>query len=263
MAVTATLNQKSFRYKNALHWLTGFLALLFLGVGVVQSIHSSLFYLRSVKVETMSVAYPLTPQQVLTLAKVPVGSVSLFDLNMAPIESRLLTNPWVKGVVVGKQFPNTLSLKIIERVPVALLSETDGRVLYLEGDGTTFEDQAMVYPKDLPILSGFRAQNIDELKKINRFISTWFSVEKLPGLKLSSISDDEKLGLRAVITYPLKNQKQMRTVLELGLNVEEASLIPEVRLKKVLDYLSEHSMSASKIWLGDGKKIVVKISRGS
>ena len=168
----------------------------------------------------------------------------------------------MKGVILGKQFPNTLSLKIVERIPVALLSEVSGRVLYLEGDGTTFEDQAMVYPKELPILTGFKAQNVEELKKINHFITTWFSQEQFPGLRLSSINEDEKMGLRAVVTYPLRNQKQMRAVLELGMNVEEATQIPATRLKKVLDYLSERSMPVSKIWLGDGKKIIVKVSRG-
>ncbi len=259
---TAVLNSKSIRFKNALHWLTGLSVLGVLTFGVVQSVHSSLFYLHNVKLEPMSPGYPLAPKTALDLARVPVGSVSLFDLNMAPIEARLMADTWVKGVILGKQFPNTLSLKIVERLPVALLSESNGRVLYLEGDGTTFEDQAMVYPKELPILTGFKAQNIEELKKVNHFIATWFAADHIPGLKLSSINDDEKMGLRAVISYPMRNQKQMRAVLEMGMNVEEASLIPVTRLKKVLDYLSEHSMPASKIWLGDGKKIIVKISRG-
>lgn len=260
---TVALNSKNIKYKNALHWLTGFCVLALLGVGISQSVHSSLFFLRAVRVEPLSAGYPISKEKVLELAQVQMGAVSLFDVNLLPIETRLMAHPWIKGVVLGKQFPNTLSLKVIERTPVALLSEPGGRVLYLEGDGTTFEDQAMVYSKDLPILVGFKAQNVEKLKKINQFIATWFSIEKFPGMKLSSVSDDEKLGLRAVISYPLKNQKQMRTVLELGLNVEEALLIPESRLKRVLDYLSERSMSASKIWLGDGKKIVVKISRGS
>jgi hypothetical protein len=178
------------------------------------------------------------------------------------MEARLLRHPWVKGVVIGKQFPGTLSFKIIERVPVALLSESQGRVLYLEQDGSTFEDRAMVYPVDLPILTGFSAQELPRLKELNRFMSAWFSAERLPGLKLSSLSYDEKQGLKAMVLYPMKNQKWMRTVIELGLNLEEADSVSPGHLKQVLDYLSTHSQPASKIWLGDGKKIVVKFSRG-
>jgi hypothetical protein len=249
--------------KNALHWLAGLAGIGALTLGLYQAVHSSLFVLHTVNVTPISVGYPITSEKVLELAKVPVGRVSLFDFSMEPIEARLMKNPWVKGVVVGKQFPGTLSLTVVERNPVALLSETNGRIVYLEDDGTTFEDQTMVYAKDLPIFSGFSAQNIETLKQANQFILTWFSNEKFPGMKVSSLSYDEKLGLRAVVSTPQKNQKQMRVVVELGLNLEEASLIPQEHFKQVLKYLSDHSMQASKVWLGDGKKIVVKVLKGS
>ena len=249
--------------KNALHWFAGFGVLTLLTFGVRQAVHSSLFALKEVNVVPLSADYPINSDNVLEMARVPIGRASLFDLNLAPVETRLMKNPWVKGVIVGKQFPNTLSLKIIERTPVALLTEHNGRILYLEEDGGTFEDQAMIYPRDLPILVGFSAEKVDILRKLNSFIQTWFSAENLPKVKLSSIHYDEKLGLQAVVSYPMKNKKQMRAILELGLNIEEASLIPGKHLLQVLSYLSERSMAASKIWLGDGKKIVVKVSRGS
>ncbi len=249
--------------RNLLHLALGILVIATIGFGVKQATRSSLFILKSVVVEPLRPGYPLTRETVLELAKVPLGSKSLFDLNLAPVELRLLRHPWVKGVIVGKQFPNTLSLKIVERDPVALLTEGSGRVLYLESDGGTFEDEAMVYPGDLPILSGFSAKNVDLLKRLNGFIQTWFAPENLPGLKLSSISYDEKMGLRAMISYPLKNQHQMRTILELGLNLEEASAIPVSHLRKVLEYVANRAQPASRSWLGDGKKIVVKISGGS
>jgi hypothetical protein len=249
--------------RNLGHWALGLLVIGAIGFGVKQATRSSLFLLKSVVVEPITANYPLSRETVLELARVPLGSQSLFDLNMAPIELRLLRHPWVKGVIVGKQFPSTLSLKIVERDPVALLTEGNGRVLYLESDGTPFEDEAMVYSGDLPILTGFSSKNIDLLKRLNTFIQTWFAQEKIPGLKLSSISYDEKMGLRAMISYPLKDRQQMRTVLELGLNLEEASGIPADHLRKVLEYVAGKAQPASRIWLGDGKKIVVKFSRGS
>jgi cell division septal protein FtsQ len=240
--------------KNALHALAAFVVLCLMSFGVFRAVHSSLFSLKRVEVEALSEGYPLTRDQVLHLARVPLEKYNLFEIDLKPFEGRLMKHPWVKGVVLGKQFPNTLSLKIIERNPVALLSEDKGRVFYLEEDGTSFEDQSMVYAK---------ADNIYVLKKVNQFVADWFSREKMPRLKLSSVSYDEKLGLRAVVAYPMKNKKQMRTVLELGLNIEEATLIPQDRLLRVLEYLGDRSMQASKIWLGDGKKIVVKMARGT
>jgi hypothetical protein len=262
LTATRNINTGSTQ-KNALHWLAGLAGLSALCFGLYQAAHSSLFLLRSVNVTALSSGYPVSSEKVLDLAKVPVGKLSLFDLNMEPIEARLMRNPWIKGIVVGKQFPGTLSLTVVERNPVALLTETNGRVLYLEKDGTTFEDQSLNYAKDLPIFTGFSAQNIESLRQANQFILTWFSTQNFPNFKVSSLSKDEKLGLRAVVSTTQKNQKQMRVVVELGLNVEEASLVPHERFKQVLQYLSDHSMQASKVWLGDGKKIVVKVLKGS
>lgn len=262
IATLSSTNHSTSR-ANALHALTGVFVFAVFVFVTIKAIQSSLFHLQSVSVDPLSSHYPINQQQVLELAKISSVHQSLFAIDLKPVEARLLKHPWVKGVVVRKQFPDALQLTVIERTPIALLTESNGRVLYLESDGKTFEDSAMVYPKELPILTGFSAQNVDLLKRLNRFIEEWFSPEKLPGLKLSAISYDERLGLRAMISYPMKNQKQMRTVLELGLNLDEASQIPEAHLKKVLDYLAHQSTPASKIWLGDGKKVVVKISRGT
>ena len=248
---------------NLAHWILGLLVLGTIGFGIKQAARSSLFTLKSVVVEPLSAGYPLASGTVLELAKVPVGTRSLFDVPLEPIEARVMKHPWVKGVVVGKQFPGTLLLKVVERTPVALLTEANGRVLYLESDGATFEDTNFAFPGELPIFSGFQAKDPGSLQRLNHFVETWFNEKNLPGLKLSSLDYDSKLGLRAMITFPMKNQKPMRTVLELGLNLEEAATIPVGHLKKVLEYISSRSQPASKIWLGDGKKVVVKFSRGT
>jgi hypothetical protein len=248
--------------RNLLYWVLGFFVLGAIIFGIKQATRSSLFMLRSVVVEPLSRDYPLSQDQVLQLAGVRTGSGTLFDLSLKPVELRLLRNPWVKGVVLGKQFPGTLSLRVVERTPVALLPESGGRVLYLESDGEVFEDRAMTYSAELPLFIGFSSSDKESLKKMNEFVRSWFSPGIIPGLKLSSLSYDEKLGLRAMISYPMKNGQLMRTVLELGLNLEEAAVLPMERLKQVLQYIAQKSQPASKIWLGNGKKIVVKFSRG-
>lgn len=249
--------------RNRLHaYLTLLVVIGFSALGYF-AIDSSLFRLNQVNVESLSEHYPISIEQVLDTAKVPLGKFSLFSINLKPIEDRLTKNPWVKGVIISKQFPNTLVLKIVERNPVSLLNEVNGRVLYIEDDGATFEDRAMVYSKELPMISGFSANDAEKLKRINQFLDSWFGNTGMEKLKVSSISFDPKNGLKAMIVFPLKNNQSMRAVLELGQNIEEASVIPQDRFKKILSYLHDKSIPASKIWLGDGKKIVVKVARGS
>lgn len=249
--------------KNALHLLAAIFVLVLMGFGIARAMSSSLFKLKSIAVEPLSQGYPLSSEQVLQMAKVQIGSQSLFDFNMKPIEARLVKNPWVKGVVIGKQFPDTISLRIVEREPIALLNESRGKVVYLESDGTVFEDSSIVYSKDLPILQGFSVKDEVMMKQLHSLMFEWFKEGNFPGLKLSSLSYDSKMGLRAVVVYPLKNGQFMRPVIELGLNLDEALLITQSSLRKVFEYLSGKSLPASKIWLGNGKKIVVKMSRDS
>jgi len=249
--------------RNALHALAAIAVLIALGVGIERALHSSLFKLKTVLVEPISEGYPVTSEQVLQMAKIPVGKMSLFDVNLEPAEARLVKHPWIKGVVIGKQFPNTLSLKVVERTPIALITQTRGKVVYLEADGGVFEDHSIVYSKDLPILQGFPLQDELVMKQVRTLLFDWFQEKNFPGMRVSSLSFDEKYGLRAVIAYPLKNGQFMRPVIEMGINLDEALANPQNPFRKVLEYLSSKSLTASKIWLGDGKKVVVKMARGS
>ena len=262
LSATRRINSES-ALKNALHWSAVLLVVLALIFGIYQTIHSSLFLLKTIKVNEFSPDYPISKEKVLDLIKIPIDKISLFDLNLAPLEARLIKNPWIKGAIIGKQFPDTLSMTILERKPVALFAEPSGRITYLDEDGTSFDDQSLLYPKDLPLMSGFSGKDVASLRRANQFIATWFSGAHFPDLKVSSLSYDEKLGLRAVVAVLQKNQKQMRIILELGLNFEDASLVPYEHFQKVLQYLSDHSIQVSKVWLGNGKKIVVKVLKGS
>ncbi|MBS1959620.1 MAG: FtsQ-type POTRA domain-containing protein [Bdellovibrionales bacterium] len=250
--------------KNALHFVVSVLVLTVLGYAGYSAVHSNLFALQRIDIQPFSDGYPLRVDEVEALLQLPKGNTNLFELDLKPIETRLLKQPWIKGVILGKQFPGQISVQVIERKPVALVNsgspDSQGKIFYLEEDGTLFDERSVTYARELPILSGFSAQNKELLQRLSSFVSTWFDPSKLPGLKLSALSFDAKLGLRAIIVYPMKNKQWMRSVLELGLNVEEAALVPQERLKRVLDYLADKSMTASKIWLGDGKKIVVKIA---
>ena len=266
--------------KNALHFVFSALVLaMVLTVGFL-AVHSSLFALKTIKVAPLSEGYPLSIEEVESLLQLPKGQVNLFELDLKPVEGRLVKHPWVKGVVLSKQFPNHLSVQILERKPIALVNtgggsgstatvdKTSARIFYLESDGTLFDEKSIRFARELPILSGVRPDDSQGLQQMSEFVRDWFDPEAIPGLKLSSLSLDSKLGLRAVISYPMEqnkssNNRSMRLILEMGLNIPEVKTVSSEGLRSVLQYLAQRSKAASRIWLGDGKKIVVKMSRGS
>jgi cell division protein FtsQ len=59
---------------------------------------------------------------------------NLVTLGLGRIADTLAENPWVDRVTLSKRFPDKLTVRVIERRPVALLSE-DGRLFWLDAAG--------------------------------------------------------------------------------------------------------------------------------
>ena len=55
-------------------------------------------------------------------------------LDLGTVADRLAENPWVDRVTLAKRFPDGLAVRVIERRPVALLSD-DGRLFWLDAAG--------------------------------------------------------------------------------------------------------------------------------
>jgi cell division protein FtsQ len=58
---------------------------------------------------------------------------NLITLGLSRIADRLAENPWVDSVTLSKRFPDKLSVRVVERRPVALLDE-GGRLFWLDAD---------------------------------------------------------------------------------------------------------------------------------
>src|SRR3954464_8968761 len=88
--------------------------------GVYSALHSPLFVVQVVEVADLADRSPVDAQTISDLAFVPVGKISLFDLDLNQIEKRILTNSWIREVRLQKKFPETLSISVIFKQPRAL-----------------------------------------------------------------------------------------------------------------------------------------------
>lgn len=59
---------------------------------------------------------------------------NLVTLDLGTVADRLSGNPWVDRVTLAKRFPDGLAVRVVERRPIALLSE-DGRLSWLDAAG--------------------------------------------------------------------------------------------------------------------------------
>ncbi|MBI3609324.1 MAG: FtsQ-type POTRA domain-containing protein [Nitrospirae bacterium] len=80
--------------------------------------HSNVFEVREVRAAGLE---RLNETDVLKRLR-PSSGTSLFDLDLAALRERLLAEPWIKEVTLRKQYPDTLSIRVVERRPVAVLA---------------------------------------------------------------------------------------------------------------------------------------------
>jgi cell division protein FtsQ len=93
----------------------------------------------------------LPVQQIFTLAAVPPAS-ELYAIDLYAVRSRLLTQPFVKSAVLNRQYPGTLHVELVERVPIAAVNA--GQLWYVDEEGTILPYLQAPVRLDLPVISG-------------------------------------------------------------------------------------------------------------
>lgn len=97
-----------------------------------------------------------TPGELELLGEIARGT-NLFQLDAHGIERGIARHPWVKEVDLRRRFPNTLSVRVVEHVPVAILSLQD---LYLvDASGAPFKRLQPGDRADLPVISGLERED--------------------------------------------------------------------------------------------------------
>jgi len=95
----------------------------------------------------------VTETQVLTQADVP-DKGNVFSIDLEAIRTRVEQMEWVRHAIVQRVFPNTITIKIIEREPVGL-ARFRGKVYQFDADAAIldYDPSAGVH---FPILDGLR-----------------------------------------------------------------------------------------------------------
>jgi hypothetical protein len=248
-------------------------AIVSLFTGAFGVLHSDLFTVRVVEVlsatgdeseavdaETKAkVSPPLDAQQILEVAQVPTESTNLFSLKLDGIKKRLLAHPWIKGATISKRFPQTVSITVEYRKPVAILQNGNGSLVYLDADGTPFAPLNLRSDSDLPVLSGFPE---DKVIYGIQLLNAWNAQGLGEKFLLSALEWDSERGLQVMATYSLPRSPG-RVRIELGDAFSADSEAQLGRLSEVLGYLSQNGVRARQVFADLGKKVVVRIVRGS
>ena len=112
-------------------------AAAFVLVAVLVAIGTSVYRSEAFAVRKVDVVGTnrLTAEQVRSLARIPEDS-TLLRLPIAQIESNLARSAWIASADVSRDFPDTVRIRVVERVPAAVV-DLGGKALWLiDGSGT-------------------------------------------------------------------------------------------------------------------------------
>lgn len=81
---------------------------------------------------------------------------ALVDVDTGMVSRRVSELPWVRSARVERQWPGTVAVEVLERVPVAVVEAEGGGVLLVDGEGRVLAREAQA-PPGLVLLDGVTA----------------------------------------------------------------------------------------------------------
>ncbi|MCX8011960.1 MAG: FtsQ-type POTRA domain-containing protein, partial [Desulfobacterota bacterium] len=159
------------------------LTVMFFYYGLNLILHSPYLRLEHIRFEGCN---NVSPQDLMKLAHIERG-VNIISLNLKEIYQKIISNPWIKEVKIERNFPHTLIIKIVERVPVALVHQ--GKFFLVDQEGNLFKEIEPRDPIDFPIITGFSpsSNNQQQLKVVLRFLDTADHLRVIPKNNVSEV----------------------------------------------------------------------------
>jgi cell division protein FtsQ len=121
---------------------------------------------------------------------------NLFAVDTDAAAGRVLDNPWIRQVKVGRELPATVRIEVAEREAVAATILEDG--LYLvTPEGVPFKVVEAGDPTDLPVITGLGARDlaIDRARAVDRLAVALDVLRDYEGLPLARIYEAEEVHL--------------------------------------------------------------------
>lgn len=193
----------------------------------------------------------LTEKDVLASAEIKPAQ-SLLAINTDAVIRRVATNQWIKNVYIGRELPNKLVLEVQERSPLVLVKQSSDFYL-MDGEGFVFKKLGKTDEVDLPVLTGFNAQ---DKTKSPLFLSTLNLLKTVSNSSqyaylgtISEIHIDDVFGLSLISDKGL--------YLKLGMSSFESKL---KKLTLVLADLEQRGMKNGYLCidLSDESKVTVQ-----
>lgn len=84
--------------------------------------------------------------------------MNIWKIDPVAIEKKINKHPWVRRVLVRREFPRRVLVEIEERTPKAIVAA--GKLYYVDGDGVLFKEVGEKEDVNFPILTGLRREDL-------------------------------------------------------------------------------------------------------
>jgi cell division protein FtsQ len=198
-------------------------------------------------------AAPKTEERLRSKLSSHIGQ-SFLNFSVAREMASLKQDPWVKDVEIHRVLPQKIAVHITERTPVALIGNGQGRFNYIDETNTVIDSNAEVSElTKYPALFGFTGKEKDSLREQALWLLKSLPPDGFVSHRdVSEISFDHERGFQITLA-------KTRLVVDLG---KENLPVHLDRARKVVQYLDEHQIQASKVDSDYAKKVLVKVRKG-
>lgn len=206
------------------------------------------------KLKTIQVtgAAPATEARLRKIITVNPGD-SLWEKSVEKQAEIAKRDPWVEKAQVRRVFPNTIVIEVKERTPFAVVNESSGQFKYLDSSNTIIDKAEPEKIGRYPILVGHdlrtnanrRGEALDILKSLPEegFVSRH---------DVSDLRFDEEHGFQIRLA-------KSGILIDIG---KENIPLHIDRARRVVQYLDQHSVNASRVDSDYAKKVLVKVRKG-
>ncbi|MDR3155660.1 MAG: FtsQ-type POTRA domain-containing protein [Holosporaceae bacterium] len=100
---------------------------------------------------------------------------NIMSVSIREIKKRLENMSWVRSAVVSRKFPDTISVRIAERIPIAIL-QSRYKLYLVDADGVVLKNDGIGNFNNLPIVVGDGAEK--EVSYLLRCLAQYPKIEK-------------------------------------------------------------------------------------
>ncbi|HEX2385686.1 MAG TPA: FtsQ-type POTRA domain-containing protein, partial [Candidatus Binatia bacterium] len=129
--------------------------------------------------------------------------MSIWRVDPQAIEKKIARHPWVKQVLVRREFPRRVVIEVEEREPKAIAAL--GKLYYVDRDGYIFKPVEPGERSDYPLLTGLKAQDLQypAAYATRLRIKDALKLSDLIGKEPFALSEIRFLPRDGVVAYPV------------------------------------------------------------